>query len=118
MVSGWTACARVRSHFISDSPQALFIIMICVYSCNQNPLPALSHEDRRAFTHEQIGSFLASSSEPESDIEQWEGDWAASEVGEGVEEIWERAVSWNPFLSSLDVSSHTNLASSGELEEV
>ena len=34
----------------------------------------------------------------ESGIERAEEEWAQSEVGEGVEEVWERAVSWSHLL--------------------
>jgi ribonuclease T2 len=47
------------------------------------------------FTHEEIGSFCYRSPlmGGESGIERAEREWAQSEVGEGVEEVWERAVS-------------------------
>jgi ribonuclease T2 len=46
------------------------------------------------FTHEEIGSFCYRSTlmGGESGIERAEREWAQSEVGEGVEEVWERAV--------------------------
>jgi len=34
----------------------------------------------------------------EAGIERAEREWAQSEVGEGVEEVWERAVSLSNFL--------------------
>jgi ribonuclease T2 len=46
------------------------------------------------FTHEEIGSFCHRSAlmGGEAGIERAEQEWAQSEVGEGVEEVWERAV--------------------------
>lgn len=46
------------------------------------------------YTHEEIGSFCHRSPlmGGESGLERAEKEWAQSEVGEGVEEIWERAV--------------------------
>jgi ribonuclease T2 len=48
-----------------------------------------------AYSHEQIGSFCANSPSfgGEKGAEAAEREWAQSEVGEGVEEVWERAVS-------------------------
>lgn len=45
----------------------------------------------RKRTHEEIGSQCARAKG--FDVEENEGAWAQSEVGEGVEEVWERAVS-------------------------
>lgn len=59
------------------------------YSCDLQPLHAPSSRDRE-YTHEQIGAFFARS---EHSQEAWENEWAVSEVGEGVEEAWERVVS-------------------------
>lgn len=36
----------------------------------------------------------------EKGIEQIEDEWAQSEVGEGVEEVWERAVRHPPLLKN------------------
>ena len=46
------------------------------------------------FTHEEIGSICYRSTlmGGEAGIERAEKEWAQSEVGEGVEEVWERAV--------------------------
>lgn len=49
----------------------------------------------KAYSHEEIGSFCLR--DPlfggEQGFERAEADWAQSEVGEGVEELWERSVS-------------------------
>lgn len=45
----------------------------------------------RKRSHEEIGSLCARAKG--FDVEENEGAWAQSEVGEGVEEVWERAVS-------------------------
>ncbi|WVQ80646.1 hypothetical protein IAT38_002751 [Cryptococcus sp. DSM 104549] len=48
-----------------------------------------------AHTHEEIGSYCLKSSlfSGEANFVKAESEWAQSEVGEGVEELWERA--WN-----------------------
>lgn len=46
------------------------------------------------YTHEEIASFsLKSHLFDEEGFSRAEEEWAQSEVGEGVEEVWERAVS-------------------------
>jgi hypothetical protein len=47
------------------------------------------------FNHEEIGSLCHRSDVfgGEDGFVQAEGEWAQSEVGEGVEEVWERSVS-------------------------
>ncbi|WVR07073.1 hypothetical protein IAU60_004112 [Kwoniella sp. DSM 27419] len=59
------------------------------------------------YSHEEIGSFCLKSplfnSHGEKGFNEAEGEWAQGEVGEGVEEVWERA--WNTagrFISTLD----------------
>ncbi|KAK4684459.1 hypothetical protein P7C73_g5714, partial [Tremellales sp. Uapishka_1] len=56
-----------------------------------------------AHTHEEIGSYCHKSSVfGEKGFYRAEGDWASSEVGEGVEEVWERT--WNTagrYISTL-----------------
>lgn len=46
------------------------------------------------YTHEEIGSYVHRSGlmGGEEAVTKAEGEWAQSEVGEGVEELWERAV--------------------------
>ena len=47
-----------------------------------------------SYNHEEIASFcLRSDLFGEEGFARAEGDWAQSEVGEGVEEVWERTVS-------------------------
>lgn len=47
-----------------------------------------------SYNHEEIASFcLRSSLFGEEGFTRAEGEWAQSEVGEGVEEVWERTVS-------------------------
>nr|XP_019010968.1 uncharacterized protein I206_04273 [Kwoniella pini CBS 10737]OCF49749.1 hypothetical protein I206_04273 [Kwoniella pini CBS 10737] len=57
------------------------------------------------YTHEEIGSYCAKSSlfGGEKGYNDAEKEWAQSEVGEGVEEVWERT--WNTagrFISTFD----------------
>ncbi|KAL7421859.1 hypothetical protein Q5752_003630 [Cryptotrichosporon argae] len=54
------------------------------------------------YTHEEIGSLCVRSGVWADNFDAAEGEWASSEVGEGVEEVWERA--WNTagkFISTL-----------------
>ncbi|WWC89319.1 uncharacterized protein L201_004240 [Kwoniella dendrophila CBS 6074] len=57
------------------------------------------------YTHEEIGSYCLKSTlfGGEKGYNAAEGEWAQSEVGEGVEEVWERT--WNTagrFISTFD----------------
>lgn len=56
---------------------------------------ALASSASTSYTHEQVGSYCASSPAFGTDggFELAEKEWAQSEVGESVEEVWERAVS-------------------------
>lgn len=63
-----------------------------MYSCETGEQSQETYST--TFTHEEIGSFCHRSTlmGGESGIERAEKEWAQSEVGEGVEEVWERAV--------------------------
>ena len=62
-------------------------------SCSSASVLAKAPSAPRAYSHEEIGSFCTTSPKFGSEYETWEAEWAESEVGEGLEEIWERAVS-------------------------
>jgi hypothetical protein len=63
------------------------------FSCDGSPLARIPPSGPRAYDHEQIASFCARSAKIGPQYESYEGEWAASEVGESVEEIWDRSVS-------------------------
>ena len=82
-----------ESVFISQSPEdAEFGRGLMTSSCTEQT------EDKRepygpSYSHEEIGSFCHRSSLFGAEgVARTEGEWAQSEVGEGVEEQWERAV--------------------------
>jgi hypothetical protein len=79
----WT-CREVRRVRRADTPR----------SCKTNE-PLAKPYYAKAYSHEEIGSFCLR--DPlfggEQGFERAEADWAQSEVGEGVEELWERSVS-------------------------
>lgn len=63
------------------------------YSCeNQRIITTMLYTP--AYSHEQIASLCLQSElfGGEDGFTRAEGEWAQSEVGEGVEEVWERAV--------------------------
>ncbi|KAK8864410.1 hypothetical protein IAR55_001658 [Kwoniella newhampshirensis] len=75
-----------------------------VLTCDTQ-LPQNTTAYAATYTHEEIGSFCHKSPlfGGESGFNQAEKDWAQSEVGEGFEEVWERA--WNTagrFISTFD----------------
>lgn len=61
--------------------------------CDGSPVPA-SASIAQAYTHEEIASFCLRSDVigGEEGYVRAEKEWAQSEVGEGVEEVWERSV--------------------------
>jgi ribonuclease T2 len=63
-------------------------------SCKTNE-PLAKPYYAKAYSHEEIGSFCLRDPQfgGEQGFERAEADWAQSEVGEGVEELWERSVS-------------------------
>lgn len=63
------------------------------YSCDGSALPRIPPSSPRSYDHERIASFCARSATIGPEYESYEDEWAASEVGEGVEEIWDRSVS-------------------------
>nr|XP_019046330.1 hypothetical protein I302_05074 [Kwoniella bestiolae CBS 10118]OCF25260.1 hypothetical protein I302_05074 [Kwoniella bestiolae CBS 10118] len=68
------------------------------------------------YTHEQIGSYCLKSPlfGGEKGYNDAEGEWAQSEVGEGVEEVWERT--WNTagrFVSTFDAKCQKKKAGAG-----
>jgi hypothetical protein len=69
-------------------------------SCSSASITPQKPTAPRAYSHEEIGSFCTTSPTFGAEYETWEAEWAESEVGEGLEEIWERAVS----LYELNVS--------------
>lgn len=71
-----------------------------------NGTPATSGSPK--LTHEEIGQLCAATLNDEA-----EGAWAQSEVGEGVEEVWERSVS--EYAGVLTASGTQQAASSSHL---
>lgn len=65
---------------------------LCAYSCDGSPLPRIPPSGPRSYDHERIASFCARSATIGPEYESYESEWAASEVGEGVEEMWDRSV--------------------------
>ncbi|KAJ9112539.1 hypothetical protein QFC19_000554 [Naganishia cerealis] len=61
-------------------------------NCDGTPVPRIPPSAPRAYSQEQVGSFCARAARIGPEYESYESEWAASEVGEGVEEIWERNV--------------------------
>jgi len=83
---------------------------------SQQPLTADPYS--RAYSHEEIGSFCHKSSlmGGEDGIARAEGEWAQSEVGEGVEEVWERAwMTAGRYISTLAPKCIKGEASSSEV---
>lgn len=66
--------------------------MVFLYSCDGSALPRTALSGARAYDQEQIASFCARSASIGPEYESYESEWAASEVGESVEEIWDRSV--------------------------
>ena len=70
-----------------------FIVLAMVdYSCDQTPA---TNAHAPKYEHEEIASFCLRSPLFGGDVgfEKAENEWAQSEVGEGVEEVWARSVS-------------------------
>lgn len=61
-----------------------------IMNCDGMPAPKVSPTGSRSYSQEQVGSFCARSARIGPEYESYENEWAASEVGESVEEIWER----------------------------
>ena len=68
--------------------------MLIARSCSSQRSPGLVPHSS-TLGHEEIASFCLRSDVfgGQAGYEQAEGEWAQSEVGEGVEEVWERSVS-------------------------
>lgn len=75
----------VFPHCLADAEYA--------YSCDGSPLPRIAPSGPKSYDHERIASFCARSATIGPEYESYESEWAASEVGEGVEELWDRSVS-------------------------
>lgn len=78
-------------------PESDSICLFIAPSCSSNSITPQKPTAPRAYSHEEIGSFCTTSPTFGAEYETWEAEWAESEVGEGLEEIWERAVSLDAF---------------------
>jgi ribonuclease T2 len=77
-----------------SSPFPLRLDTIRLYSCDGNQIPPTpSAASPQSYTQEEIHSFILRSPlyGSESVYEGWENDWTRGEVGEGLEEVWERS---------------------------
>jgi hypothetical protein len=80
-------------HHPYSRPESDSICLFIAPSCSSTSIIPQKPTAPRAYSHEEIGSFCTTSPTFGAEYETWEAEWAESEVGEGLEEIWERAVS-------------------------